>query len=256
MLGSALRAGLRQDGHAVDWVRSAGEADSAWLAAGASAPFDAVVLDLGLPDGTGLGLLSSARGRGLTTPVIIATARDRIADRIAGLDAGADDYMVKPIDLDELNARLRALERRVGGRAAPQIKLGDIVIEPSTRRVTEGRGACRPHGARDGGPARSRPPAGQHAVAGSARRGTVRLGREHRKQRRRCVPAPFAPQTRRRLDRNAARPGLAPGGVMYRRHLVAARPSHVAAHRHRHPRMGRKQRLVVPQRGGRSRSPV
>ena len=137
MLGSALRAGLRQDGHAVDWVRSAGEADSAWLAAGASAPFDAVVLDLGLPDGTGLGLLSGARGRGLTTPVIIATARDRIADRIAGLDAGADDYMVKPIDLDELNARLRALERRVSGRAAPQIKLGDIVIEPSTRRVTK-----------------------------------------------------------------------------------------------------------------------
>ena len=135
MLGSALRAGLRQDGHAVDWVRSAGEADSAWLAAGASAPFDAVVLDLGLPDGTGLGLLGRARSRGLTTPVIIATARDRIADRIAGLDAGADDYMVKPIDLDELNARLRALERRVGGRAAPQIKLGDIVIEPSTRRV-------------------------------------------------------------------------------------------------------------------------
>ena len=137
MLGSALRAGLRQDGHAVDWVRSAGEADSAWLAAGASAPFDAVVLDLGLPDGTGLGLLGRARGRGLTTPVIIATARDRIADRIAGLDAGADDYMVKPIDLDELNARLRALERRVGGRAAPQIILGDIVIEPSTRRVTK-----------------------------------------------------------------------------------------------------------------------
>ena len=137
MLGSALRAGLRQDGHAVDWVRSAGEADSAWLAAGVSAPFDAVVLDLGLPDGTGLGLLGRARGRGLTTPVIIATARDRIADRIAGLDAGADDYMVKPIDLDELNARLRALERRVGGRAAPQIMLGDIVIEPSTRRVTK-----------------------------------------------------------------------------------------------------------------------
>jgi two-component system response regulator QseB len=137
MLGSALRAGLRQDGHAVDWVRSAGEADSAWLAAGVSAPFDAIVLDLGLPDGTGLDLLGRARRRGLTTPVIIATARDRIADRIAGLDAGADDYMVKPIDLDELNARLRALERRVGGRAAPQILLGDIVIEPSTRRVTK-----------------------------------------------------------------------------------------------------------------------
>ena len=137
MLGSALRAGLRQDGHAVDWVRSAGEADSAWLAAGASAPFDAVVLDLGLPDGTGLGLLGRARGRGLTTPVIIATARDRWSIALPGSTPGADDYMVKPIDLDELNARLRALERRVGGRAAPQIILGDIVIEPSTRRVTK-----------------------------------------------------------------------------------------------------------------------
>jgi DNA-binding response OmpR family regulator len=137
MLGAALRAGLRQDGHAVDWIRSAGEADSAWLVAAASAPFDAVVLDLGLPDGAGLDLLRRARARGLVTPVIIATARDRVADRVAGLDAGADDYMVKPIDLDELHARLRALERRVGGRAAPQITLGDLVIEPSTRRVTK-----------------------------------------------------------------------------------------------------------------------
>jgi DNA-binding response OmpR family regulator len=137
MLGSALRAGLRQDGHAVDWVRTADEADSAWLAASGASPFDAVVLDLGLPDGSGLGLLGRARARGMTTPVIIATARDRVADRIAGLDAGGDDYMVKPIDLDELNARLRALERRVGGRAAPQITLGDVSIEPSSRRVTK-----------------------------------------------------------------------------------------------------------------------
>lgn len=137
MLGSALRAGLRQDGHAVDWVRSAGAADTAWLTGSADTPFDAVVLDLGLPDGTGLDLLSRARRRGLATPVIIATARDRVSDRIAGLDAGADDYMVKPIDLDELNARLRALERRVGGRASPQIVLGDVVIEPATRRVTK-----------------------------------------------------------------------------------------------------------------------
>ena len=135
MLGAALRAGLRQDGHAVDWVRSANDADTAWLAPGEAAPFDAVVLDLGLPDGSGLALLQRARQRGLATPVIIATARDRVADRIAGLDAGADDYMVKPVDLDELNARLRALERRAAGRAEPLLTLGDLTIDPATRRV-------------------------------------------------------------------------------------------------------------------------
>jgi len=137
MLGAAIRTGLQQDGHAVDWSRTANDADSAWLAT-ADAPYEAVVLDLGLPDGSGLALLSKARRRGVTTPVIIATARDRVAERIAGLDAGADDYMVKPIDLDELAARLRALERRAAGRSAPSISLQDVVIEPSLRRVTKG----------------------------------------------------------------------------------------------------------------------
>jgi DNA-binding response OmpR family regulator len=137
MLGTALRAGLRQDGHAVDWVRSAGEAQAAWLVAPEHAStYDAVVLDLGLPDGSGVELVKSARARGVATPILIATARDRIADRVAGLDAGADDYMVKPIDLDELAARLRALERRVAGRAAPTIELGRIAIDPAARRVT------------------------------------------------------------------------------------------------------------------------
>jgi DNA-binding response OmpR family regulator len=138
MLGSALRTGLRQDGHAVDWVRSADEADTAWIAAGRAAGYDAVVLDLGLPDGSGLDLLKRARQRRVTTPVLIATARDRVADRIAGLDAGADDYMVKPIDLDELTARLRAIERRVAGRSAPAIVVGDLAIEPATRTVLRG----------------------------------------------------------------------------------------------------------------------
>jgi DNA-binding response OmpR family regulator len=137
MLGAAIRAGLQQDGHAVDWCRTANDADSAWLAA-ADAPYEAVVLDLGLPDGSGLTLLAKARRRGVATPVIIATARDRVTERIAGLDAGADDYMVKPIDLDELAARLRALERRAAGRSAPSITLHDVVIEPSLRRVTKG----------------------------------------------------------------------------------------------------------------------
>jgi DNA-binding response OmpR family regulator len=138
MLGAALRAGLRQDGHAVDWARSAGEADTAWIAAGKAAAYDAVVLDLGLPDGSGLDLLRRARQRRVATPVLIATARDRVADRIAGLDAGADDYMVKPVDLDELAARLRAIERRLAGRSEPAIEVGGIAIEPATRTVLRG----------------------------------------------------------------------------------------------------------------------
>ena len=138
MLGAALKVGLQQDGHAVDWVRSADEADTAWIAGGNTAAYDAVVLDLGLPDGSGLDLLRGARQRRLHTPVLIATARDRIADRIAGLDAGADDYMVKPIDLDELAARLRAIERRMVGRSDPGIVIGKITIDLALRTVNSG----------------------------------------------------------------------------------------------------------------------
>ena len=137
MLGAALKAGLQQDGHAVDWVRTADEADTAWIAVGKAAAYDAVVLDLGLPDGSGIDLLRRARQRRIATPVLIATARDRVADRIAGLDAGADDYMVKPIDLDELAARLRAIERRVIGRVESAIVIGEIAIDPATRSVVK-----------------------------------------------------------------------------------------------------------------------
>jgi two-component system, OmpR family, response regulator QseB len=134
MLGRPLLTGLRQDGHATDWVRFAADAHSAWLAPKPSiVPYEVIVLDLGLPDGSGLDLLRSARARGLRTPVLIVTARDRIADRVAGLDAGADDYMVKPIDLDELAARLRALDRRSGGRLENRIVLGDLAIDPVAR---------------------------------------------------------------------------------------------------------------------------
>jgi two-component system response regulator QseB len=135
MLGKALRAGLQQDGHVVDWVQSADQADTAWIAAGRAAAYDAIVLDLGLPDGSGIDVLKRARRCRIATPVLIATARDRVADRIAGLDAGADDYMVKPIDLDELAARLRAIERRVLGRAESAIVIGEIAIDPATRSV-------------------------------------------------------------------------------------------------------------------------
>ena len=134
MLGRALLVGLRQDGHATDWVRTAADAHSAWLAPEPSlVPYEAIVLDLGLPDRSGLDLLRTARARGLPTPVLVVTARDRIADRVAGLDAGADDYMVKPIDLDELGARLRALDRRRGGRVENRIMLGDLAIDPAAR---------------------------------------------------------------------------------------------------------------------------
>lgn len=137
MLGTALKAGLQQDGYAVDWVRTADAAHTAWLATGKTAAYDAVLLDLGLPDGSGIELLRRARERRIATPVLIATARDRVADRIAGLDAGADDYMIKPIDLDELAARLRAIERRVVGRTEPAIAIGDLAIDPATRIVTK-----------------------------------------------------------------------------------------------------------------------
>lgn len=136
MLGAAIRQGLQQDGHAVDWARTRAEADTAWLASlKFSQTYDAVILDLGLPDGAGVDLLRKARARQVRTPVLIATARDRVADRVAGLDAGADDYMVKPIDIDELGARLRALARRHAGRASALITVGEISIDPATREV-------------------------------------------------------------------------------------------------------------------------
>src|ERR1700741_1971444 len=98
MIGEAIRAGLRRDGFAVDWVRDTGTAGQAL----GTEPFELLLLDLGLPGGDGLALLKALRGRGSGLPVLIITARDAVADRVAGLDAGADDYLVKPFDLDEL----------------------------------------------------------------------------------------------------------------------------------------------------------
>jgi DNA-binding response OmpR family regulator len=134
LIGSGLAAGLRHASHTVDWVRDGAAAD----AAVATTAFDAVVLDLGLPKRSGLDLLRGWRLRGRTVLVLIITARDRIADRIAGLDAGADDYLVKPVDVDELAARLRALARRRAGQSAPRIVLGDIAIDPAAKTVTRG----------------------------------------------------------------------------------------------------------------------
>ena len=132
MIGEAIRAGLKRDGFAVDWVRAADAAEHAL----ASEPFELLLLDLGLPGGNGLELLKALRGRGSALPVLIITARDAVADRVAGLDAGADDYLVKPFDLDELAARIRALLRRKSGRGEPRLEHLGVALEPATHRVT------------------------------------------------------------------------------------------------------------------------
>jgi two-component system response regulator QseB len=131
MIGAGVRQGLRQDGFAVDWVR---DGTAATLAL-AENVHDLVVLDLGLPRRDGLEVLKSMRRRGDTRPVLILTARDAVGDRVAGLDAGADDYMVKPFELSELAARVRALLRRGVGRASPVIVHGALELDPATREV-------------------------------------------------------------------------------------------------------------------------
>jgi two-component system response regulator QseB len=131
MIGEAARQGLRQEGHTVDWVRDGREAD----AAATAAPYDVILLDLGLPRRDGLTLLKGWRGRSLSVPVLIITARDAVSDRVAGLDAGADDYLVKPFDLDELSARVRAVARRRAGRAESVVRVGDLEIDTATRHV-------------------------------------------------------------------------------------------------------------------------
>jgi DNA-binding response OmpR family regulator len=131
LLGEAVRDGLRQEGYVVDWVQDSGAA----FAALSTSTFSAVVLDLGLPTGGGLSVLRWLRQNGRTTPVVIATARDRVTDRIAGLDAGADDYLIKPFDIDELGARLRAITRRAVGCAESMLTAGDVVLDLRQRIV-------------------------------------------------------------------------------------------------------------------------
>ncbi len=132
MLGEAVRDGLRQDGDVVDWVQDVGAA----IAALSTSTFSALVLDLGLPSSDGLSLLRWLRQNGHATPVVIVTARDGVTDRIAGLDAGADDYLIKPFDIDELSARLRAITRRVAGCAESVLMAGDVVLDLRQRLVT------------------------------------------------------------------------------------------------------------------------
>ena len=132
LLGDGIRAGLKLADYAVDWVR---DGESARLAL-SSHDYDACVLDLGLPKKDGLAVLKELRSQGSKLPVLILTARDTQADKIAGLDAGADDYLTKPFDLGELQARMRALLRRSAGAATPTLEHAGVVLEPASKRVT------------------------------------------------------------------------------------------------------------------------
>jgi len=132
MIGETVLDVLRDEHYAVDWVKDGSMADEALR----SEQYDLVLLDLGLPKRDGLDVLRALRSRRATVPVLIATARDAVSDRIAGLDAGADDYVVKPYDTDELLARIRALLRRSAGRGEPVFEHKGIRLNPATREAT------------------------------------------------------------------------------------------------------------------------
>ena len=134
LLGDGLRAGLRQLGFQVDWVQTGDAAERELRAQ----DYAAVVLDLGLPRRDGMDVLAAVRAAGLATPVLVLTARDAVPDRIRGLDAGADDYVVKPVDLHELAARLRALVRRAHGQPRDRLRTGDVELDPAARTVRKG----------------------------------------------------------------------------------------------------------------------
>ena len=131
LLGDGLRAGLRQSGFQVDWVRDGDAAERELRAE----PYAAAVLDLGLPRKDGMAVLASIRRAAVKTPVLVLTARDAVPDRIRGLDLGADDYVVKPVDLHELAARLRALVRRAHGQPEERLVAQDVVLDPAARTV-------------------------------------------------------------------------------------------------------------------------
>ncbi len=156
MIGESIRAALRQDGSAVDWVRDGRSAESTL----GTEQFDLVLLDLGLPHQDGIEILRAMRSRHDQTPVIVLTARDALSDRVAGLDAGADDYLVKPFALDELTARVRALLRRRSDTEL--LRFADLEMGAVGARIRGARGA-------DDAP-------GCHLVARPAGRPAVRLG--------------------------------------------------------------------------------
>jgi two-component system OmpR family response regulator/two-component system response regulator QseB len=131
LLGDAIQAGLKQSGYAVDWTKDGVSAEQALT----TEPYAAVVLDLGLPRLSGLEVLRRLRSRNIPLPVLILTAMDTVDDRIKGLDAGADDYLIKPFDMGELAARLRALIRRASGNTEPLLQVAGVKLDPAAHRV-------------------------------------------------------------------------------------------------------------------------
>ncbi|MSR15820.1 MAG: response regulator [Gammaproteobacteria bacterium] len=131
MIGKALRQGLQHEGHSVDWLQDGALAEHAVD----TTQYDLVILDLGLPGKDGIRVLTDLRRRENPLPVIITTARDQLDDRVRGLDLGADDYLVKPFDLDELLARIRAVARRHHGRAHDLLQQGPVELNPATHEV-------------------------------------------------------------------------------------------------------------------------
>lgn len=136
LLGDAVKTHVHRQGHAVDWALSRQTAEESL----AVTPYDLVLLDLRLPDGSGLDVLKAIRARRDETPVIIMTAHDQVSDRIAGLNAGADDYLVKPVDLGELQARIHAVSRRYGTHKLPAIIVNGLSVYPSERRIADAGG--------------------------------------------------------------------------------------------------------------------
>ena len=133
MIAEAIRTGLKRDGFTVDWVGDGDSADRVLR----TEKFDVLLLDLGLPRKDGLQVLKSLRARHESMPVLIITARDAVSDRVQGLDAGADDYLIKPFDLEELAARIRALLRRKSGHTAPEFEHLGVRLNPATHQVTQ-----------------------------------------------------------------------------------------------------------------------
>ena len=131
MIGAGIRKGLQHEGHVVDWVQDGAAAEAAL----AAESYALLLLDLGLPRKDGFAVLDGLRQRKNRVPVLILTARDAVADRVKGLDHGADDYLVKPFSLEELAARIRAVVRRHAGRAEPVVSVGGLTLDPSARKV-------------------------------------------------------------------------------------------------------------------------
>ena len=131
LLGDGIRKSLGHLGFTVDWLRNGREAENAL----GTEEYAAIVLDIGLPERDGLAILQSARARGVHSPILMLTARDATPDKLKGFSLGADDYVIKPVDMEELAARLHALIRRSAGRASPRITVGAVEIDPDTRQA-------------------------------------------------------------------------------------------------------------------------